>query len=58
MTMQEKIAAMQTKRQPMERVWEDGDGVWRNRYEYHARYADRVGAETAARFAEEWGDRA
>lgn len=58
MTMQEKIAAMQAKRQPMGRIWQDSDGMWRNRYEHHARYADRTGAETAARFAEEWGCRA
>lgn len=55
MTIQEKIAVMQIKRKPMPRVWQDDHGMWRNKYEFHARYSDRVGAEMAARFAEEWG---
>lgn len=55
MTMHEKIAAMQKKRTPMARVWQDSNGLWRNKYEYHGRFARKEDAEMAARWAEEWG---
>lgn len=55
MTIQEKIAMMQTKRQPMPRVFQRADGTWGNRYEFHARYEREADAAMAARWAEEWG---
>lgn len=55
MTMQEKIAMMQTKRQPMLRVWQDSDGKWRNKYEHHARFDREADAAMSARWCEEWG---
>lgn len=55
MTMQEKIALMQTKRKLIERVFENSDGTWGHRYEFQSRYDDKASAEIAARFSEEWG---
>lgn len=55
MTMQEKIAAMQTKRNSPPRVWQDSDGLWHNKFGYHDRFARKEDAEMAARWAEGWG---
>jgi hypothetical protein len=53
--MAAKISQMQTKRQPMPRVWQENDGTWGHKYEYHARFSRRCDAEMAARWCEEWG---
>lgn len=55
MTMQEQIAAMQAKRAPMPRVWQDSDGKWRHKYDHDSRFERKADAELDARWSEEWG---
>jgi len=54
MTMQEKIAAMQTKRQPRDNVFQKDDGTWGHCMSFHGGFADKITAETDFRFCMEW----
>lgn len=54
MTVQEKIAAMQTKRQPRGDVWQNDNGTWSHRHDGRREFADKAGAQTDFRFSQDW----
>lgn len=55
MTMQEKIAAMQTKRtKPCPDIWQNPNGTWSHRYDGQREWVDKIGCLTDLRFSKEW----
>jgi hypothetical protein len=55
MTIQEKIAQMQTKRQERGEIWQNDNGTWSHRFDAQRQWEDRTGCVTDLRFAKEWG---
>lgn len=54
MTTQEKIAAMQTKRQPRADVWRNNNGTWSHRHDACGEFADKASAQADLRFSKNW----
>ena len=54
MTMQEKIAAMQTKRTPKPEVYQADDGTWGHCMAFGAGFADKTTAQMDLRFCKDW----
>ena len=54
MTIEEKIAAMQSPRKSRGEIWQNDNGTWSHHKDAQREWSDRTGCATDLRFAREW----